>query len=165
MTGVQTCALPISNAPLRLLLACAGALALVSLWDDLRSLPIQVRLPAHFAAAIVAVLALGPLDGARPALDAVEALFAVVALVWMTNLFNFMDGSDGLAGGMAAIGFGTLSWAALQAGAAPLAFVSAALASASLGSLRTTFRRPASFSAMRARCRWAFSPARWDCTA
>lgn len=29
----------------------------------------------------------------------------VVAITWMTNLFNFMDGIDGLAGGMTAAGF------------------------------------------------------------
>jgi UDP-N-acetylmuramyl pentapeptide phosphotransferase/UDP-N-acetylglucosamine-1-phosphate transferase len=34
--------------------------------------------------------------------------FAVLFIVWMTNLYNFMDGMDGFAGGMAVIGFGTL---------------------------------------------------------
>ena len=30
-------------------------------------------------------------------------------LTWMINLYNFMDGMDGFAGGMAAFGFGTLA--------------------------------------------------------
>jgi UDP-GlcNAc:undecaprenyl-phosphate/decaprenyl-phosphate GlcNAc-1-phosphate transferase len=30
---------------------------------------------------------------------------AALSLVWLTNLYNFMDGSDGLAGGMALLGF------------------------------------------------------------
>ena len=29
---------------------------------------------------------------------------AALATMWMTNLYNFMDGSDGLAGGMALFG-------------------------------------------------------------
>jgi UDP-GlcNAc:undecaprenyl-phosphate/decaprenyl-phosphate GlcNAc-1-phosphate transferase len=32
---------------------------------------------------------------------------AVLAIAWATNLFNFMDGSDGLAGSMACVGFAT----------------------------------------------------------
>lgn len=36
----------------------------------------------------------------------VAALCMSLAIIWMTNLYNFMDGSDGLAGGMTAIGFG-----------------------------------------------------------
>ena len=38
-------------------------------------------------------------------------------MAWMTNLFNFMDGSDGLAGGMALFGFGAYAVAAGMAGA------------------------------------------------
>jgi UDP-N-acetylmuramyl pentapeptide phosphotransferase/UDP-N-acetylglucosamine-1-phosphate transferase len=75
----------------------------------------------------------------QPRLGAVEAAVAILAVVWMTNLFNFMDGSDGLAGGMAAIGFGTLAAAAWAAGAMPLALVCAAIASASLGFLAHNF--------------------------
>jgi UDP-N-acetylmuramyl pentapeptide phosphotransferase/UDP-N-acetylglucosamine-1-phosphate transferase len=53
----------------------------------------------------------------------------------MTNLFNFMDGSDGLAGGMAAIGFATLAAAAGSAGAIAVALAATAIASASVGFL------------------------------
>ncbi len=31
-------------------------------------------------------------------------------VIWMINLYNFMDGMDGFAGGMAVIGFSTLAW-------------------------------------------------------
>jgi UDP-N-acetylmuramyl pentapeptide phosphotransferase/UDP-N-acetylglucosamine-1-phosphate transferase len=57
----------------------------------------------------------------------------------MTNLFNFMDGSDGLAGGMAAIGFGALAAGAAAAGAMALALTAAAIASASVGFLLHNF--------------------------
>ena len=132
--GVMVAAIPMlmlaGSGALALIAACALFLALVSLADDARSLPIEVRLPAHAVAALVAVLAVGD-----PAWGWVFAIGAVFAIVWMTNLFNFMDGSDGLAGGMALVGFGTLALAASDAGLVPLALGCAAIAAASAGFL------------------------------
>jgi UDP-N-acetylmuramyl pentapeptide phosphotransferase/UDP-N-acetylglucosamine-1-phosphate transferase len=104
-----------------------------------RSLPISVRLPAHGAAAAVAVLAIASPGSAHSGLGVVESALAILAIVWMSNLYNFMDGSDGLAGGMALIGFGTLSIAAALAGQWPLALACAAIASASAGFLAHNF--------------------------
>ena len=141
--GLLVGALPVAAVfaehPFGVLLGCAAALALLCVLDDVQSLPIQVRLPAHIVAAGVAVLAIAAPAPGHLGLGAVEALLAVLALVWMTNLFNFMDGSDGLAGGMAAIGFGALAVAAARAGATPLALTAAALASASVGFLAHNF--------------------------
>jgi UDP-N-acetylmuramyl pentapeptide phosphotransferase/UDP-N-acetylglucosamine-1-phosphate transferase len=135
--GLVLGALPVaawSNPVLDAFLACAAALAVVSFLDDFRSLPIQVRLPAHIAAAAVAVLAMG-----SPHLGVLYALLAVLFIAWMTNLFNFMDGADGLAGGMAAIGFGALAAGAALQGAVPLAIACTAFASASVGFLLHNF--------------------------
>ena len=41
---------------------------------------------------------------------------ALLFLVWMINLYNFMDGMDGFAAGMAGIGFGAYALLAWQAG-------------------------------------------------
>jgi len=57
----------------------------------------------------------------------VEMALLILAVGWITNLYNFMDGSDGLAGGMSVIGFGAY---ALAAGASPLATVSLCIAAA-----------------------------------
>jgi UDP-N-acetylmuramyl pentapeptide phosphotransferase/UDP-N-acetylglucosamine-1-phosphate transferase len=122
------------DSPLRVFAACAALLAFVSFLDDIHSLPIQVRLPAHFVAATVAVLAMGAFD-----LGIAAALLAVLCIAWMANLFNFMDGADGLAGGMAAIGFAALAAAAARSGAQPLALACCALASASVGFLLHNF--------------------------
>lgn len=127
------CATPLVDATLGAIAACALFLAAVSLLDDVRSLPIEVRLPAHFLAAGVAVLVLG----ASSSLGWIEALTAALAIAWMANLFNFMDGTDGLAGGMAAIGFATLAIAARDA--AGLGLFALALASASAGFLLHNF--------------------------
>ena len=125
-----------ANAPLAAVLACAAFLAVLSLADDYRSLPIEVRLPAHFAAALITVAAIWPgFSGG----NAVEATLAVLAIVWMTNAFNFMDGSDGLAGGMALFGFAALAAGALLAGDVPIAATCVAIASGACGFLLHNF--------------------------
>jgi UDP-N-acetylmuramyl pentapeptide phosphotransferase/UDP-N-acetylglucosamine-1-phosphate transferase len=136
--GVMVASIPMlalaGSGALSVIAACALFLALVSLADDARSLPIEVRLPAHAVAALVAVLAAGD-----PAWGWPIAIGAVFAIVWMTNLFNFMDGSDGLAGGMALIGFGTLALAANGSGSPALALGCAAIAAAAGGFLLHNF--------------------------
>lgn len=95
--------------------AAAAALLLiaaVSFWDDWHGLGVADRLLAQLAAAGLLLLdgfyvthfewpgsvwTLSPWLGV-----AVSAVF----IVWMINLYNFMDGMDGFAGGMAVIGFG-----------------------------------------------------------
>ena len=133
--AVMLAALPIAawmaGEPLALVLAWAMALAAISLADDYRSLPVVIRLAAHLLAAVAATVELG-------AAGAISVL-VVFAIAWMTNLFNFMDGADGLAGGMAVVGFGAYAFAAHAADASALALVSAAIASASAGFLAHNF--------------------------
>ena len=90
------------------------------------------------------------------------ASIAFLAIAWMTNLYNFMDGADGLAGGMATIGFGALALAAFGAGDGAIGHACARDARPRpRASSSSTSRPPASSWATRARCRWASSPARW----
>jgi len=124
---------------LAVVLAATLFLALLSLVDDLRALPISVRLPAHVAAAAVVVLAIASPDAGHSAPGAVQCAVVVIAIAWMTNLYNFMDGADGLAGGMALIGFATLAVAATGAGNVSLAVTSACFASAAGGFLLHNF--------------------------
>jgi UDP-N-acetylmuramyl pentapeptide phosphotransferase/UDP-N-acetylglucosamine-1-phosphate transferase len=109
----------------------AFALAALSLLDDVRGLPVQVRFLAHFIVATGCLLALG--------LTGWALLAGTLATVWMTNLYNFMDGADGLAGGMAAIGFGALAMAAWLGGAPGLAAFCAAITAAALAFLCFNF--------------------------
>ena len=67
------------------------------------------------------------------------ALGVALAIAWATNLYNFMDGADGLAGGMGAIGFAALGIAALDGGEPALATICIALASACAGFLAHNF--------------------------
>jgi UDP-N-acetylmuramyl pentapeptide phosphotransferase/UDP-N-acetylglucosamine-1-phosphate transferase len=100
----------------------AAAIAIVSLVDDWRTLRIGVRLTAHVLGACALVWIAFKTSGAA------EAVLLVLTLVWLANLYNFMDGSDGLAGGMAVFGFSAYAVAAWVASDWPLAAFSAAIA-------------------------------------
>lgn len=102
-------------------------LIVISLIDDLRSLSIVPRLAVQLIAVAWALWSV--VDGMP--VGFVVALALVV--VWGTNLYNFMDGSDGLAGGMTLFGFSFFALAAVQGDDASLAayclaFVASALA-------------------------------------
>lgn len=91
-------------ARLAVALFAAGAIAAaVGFWDDHASLSARTRLVTHFLAAGVALSALGGM----PALQLMgfvvlsgwpAQVFGALLIVWMLNLYNFMDGIDGIAG-------------------------------------------------------------------
>ena len=125
MGGVLIATMLIPSSALLPLTLGALALAAISLLDDYKNLPVSLRLLAHVAVAVGSLLSLPEMSGA-------SLVLATLALVWMTNLYNFMDGADGLAGGMAVIGFGALAVASGWAGAPELALFCAAIAAAAL---------------------------------
>ena len=120
---------PAATYPAMLL---ALILAGVSLADDIAPLSAGRRLLVHVAVATLAVIVYHPAGLA-------VAPLAILTFVWMANLYNFMDGSDGLAGGMALIGFGTYAAAAFDVDAAALAIAAASLAGAAGGFLIWNF--------------------------
>jgi len=107
----------------------------VSLLDDMRGLPVRRRLLAHFVTAVLLVAGSGLF--ARHGVWAV--MLVLLFTMWMTNLYNFMDGSDGLAGGMALFGFACYGVAALIAQDDMLAMLNFAIAAAALGFLYHNF--------------------------
>lgn len=118
-----------------LIAVAAAALAALSQLDDRRGLPARVRFAAHLAAVVALIVA-------YPATAPWWLLAGVgFVMVWLTNLYNFMDGADGLAGGMALFGFSAYAVAAL-AGVQPspdLIVAGAAVAGAALGFLQLNF--------------------------
>ena len=81
------------------LLAGVTLAAGVSFWDDVKSLPDSLRLVVHFVAmtmviypCIMAVPYQGPLKVAI-------FLIALIVCVGATNIYNFMDGINGITGG------------------------------------------------------------------
>jgi Fuc2NAc and GlcNAc transferase len=86
---------------LAILLAGAGSIAIIGLADDLLALRASSRIVLQAAIATAVVLAADrdiPFGGGALAIAG-----SVAWIVWSTNLFNFMDGSDGLAAGQGAI--------------------------------------------------------------
>jgi UDP-GlcNAc:undecaprenyl-phosphate GlcNAc-1-phosphate transferase len=122
--------------PLQLWLPMAITLGLaaVSLADDVtKSVPTGARLAFQLAAAGgLCWYILSPMD-------LVPLVVLVLAVVWITNLYNFMDGADGVAGGMALIGFGACGAAAVLAGHVALATRCVAIAAAAAAFLVFNF--------------------------
>jgi UDP-N-acetylmuramyl pentapeptide phosphotransferase/UDP-N-acetylglucosamine-1-phosphate transferase len=116
---------------------CAVALLIVvSFLDDYldQGLSAALRLGAHLIAATLIVATLPPLR------DSVShTLIAVLATCWMCNLYNFMDGSDGLAGGMTFFGFLCYAVAAWFDANTPFALLNLAVAAAAAGFLLHNF--------------------------
>lgn len=113
--------------------AAVALLAVISLLDDLHPLPPWVRLAIQFGCAATVVQGL-PVQMHSPT----SAVLLLFIIVWSINLYNFMDGANGLAGGMGLIGFGWLGWAALP-GATELALSCWAIAAACAGFLCFNF--------------------------
>ena len=111
-----------------------GLLMAVSLADDMFGLPIWWRLMMHGAAAAWFSTAL--LAGTHGWMIAAAA---AVAIVWVTNLYNFMDGSDGLAGGMTLIGFSCYGLTAWLAGNETFAMINLCIAAAAAAFLLFNF--------------------------
>jgi Fuc2NAc and GlcNAc transferase len=85
------------SAPALVLALGGGTIAAAGWWDDLREVSARLRLLTHAVAAAAFVWVLLP-HGAWPLL-----VLLAFALVWYINLYNFMDGIDGLAGAQALV--------------------------------------------------------------
>ncbi|MFQ5755386.1 MAG: glycosyltransferase family 4 protein [Acidiferrobacterales bacterium] len=87
----------------------------ISFLDDWFTVALGYRIVTHFAAAglllwggfVLQGFELPGIAWSLPVLAAVG--FSLLFIVWIVNLYNFMDGMDGFAGGMAVIGFGTFA--------------------------------------------------------
>ncbi len=123
-----------SSIQLLMIILLALSLSAFCFFDDLWGLTRTLRIIIHMA---VAAILIGLIHNQADS-DFVSA-FALVAVVWMTNVYNFMDGADGLAGGMAIIGFGFFALAAYQGGMPEFGAIAASIASASAGFLWFNF--------------------------
>ena len=107
----------------------------LSLLDDIYSLPVKQRLLVHLIAAAMMVVG----SGLFVQQGVLIALAAPLLTVWLTNLYNFMDGSNGLAGGMALFGFSMYGIAALLADNTTLALLNFCISAAAFSFLIFNF--------------------------
>jgi glycosyltransferase WbpL len=128
VTTAGLCGLTVNQTvPPDLLWAVGGgglAVALVGFVDDRRPLSASTRLAVHLGAALWALCWLGGLPPLRIGSHLISSgwvgyLLGALGIVWAVNLFNFMDGIDGLAGSEAifvAVAGAVLSQPAGQSG-------------------------------------------------
>lgn len=127
------------------IVAALALVAGVSFVDDLGHLSPLVRMAVHILAAIVLILgglSWGDIDlsGSLTSLPfMLGAGLTLLFVVWMINLYNFMDGMDGLASGMAIIGFSALASLGWLGGAPIYAGAALCVAGASAGFLTVNF--------------------------
>ena len=124
------------------ILGAALLVGAVSFWDDRVGLSPGLRLGVHALAAAGVVWGAGltvqtiplPFIGGL-SLGWLAAPVTILFLMWMANLYNFMDGMDGFAGGMSALGYGVLAYLAWQGGHDVIMILSLLVGAASAGFL------------------------------
>jgi Fuc2NAc and GlcNAc transferase len=97
----------LDTATVAALVLGGGVVAAVGYLDDRQALSASVRFSVHALAAVWVVVCLGGIpDGMLRTFGfhgiLAGSVLAILALTWMTNLFNFMDGIDGIAASEAA---------------------------------------------------------------
>lgn len=80
----------------------SSLIALVGFFDDLKHIPAKWRLLGHFVIAFFAVVLLGgfpsiEIFGFNTNFHIIGYFIGSLFIVWLINLYNFMDGIDGLA--------------------------------------------------------------------
>ncbi len=90
--------------PLFIPLYIITALSVLGFVDDRHELSFQLRLMLQVAAALITLYIIG-FDVSYGVL-----LFLVLCLLWWVNLFNFMDGANGMAGLHALVALGFYGW-------------------------------------------------------
>ena len=108
--------------------------------DDIYTLNVRWRLGGQALVAVVTVLWLGPVTEIQFSTQAISgvwlwSLLTIPALIWMINLFNFMDGADGLASSQAIFSAGCFALAFHQYEQLELALIALCLAAACAGFL------------------------------
>ena len=93
------------HIPLDLFCALVGggaSVAFIGFMDDRRPVPAHVRFTVHIAAAVWALAWLGAPSQLQVGSEVISlgwwgAVLAALGITWFLNLFNFMDGIDGIA--------------------------------------------------------------------
>ena len=109
-------------------------LTIISFVDDISDMPVWSRLLAHtLVATFFSASYLVDTHGW------IVIFLVVTATIWASNLYNFMDGSDGLAGGMAVIGFGCYGLVSFLADNHAFATINFTIAAAAMAFLLHNF--------------------------
>ena len=132
--------------PLAWIVTLSVVLAVVSFLDDRQGLPVWGRFCAQIVLASLLVIGgelavskvVFPLVGTWD-LGPLSIVASIVFLVWMTNVYNFMDGMDGFAGGMTIVGGLSLAFVSWTTQHEAMALLPLLLAGSSAGFLVHNF--------------------------
>jgi UDP-N-acetylmuramyl pentapeptide phosphotransferase/UDP-N-acetylglucosamine-1-phosphate transferase len=123
----------------------AIVIAMTAFMDDRWGVAVRWRLLTQMIVAIAFAVIGFRLDVlSLPGMDVslmpwLAVAVSVVLIVWMTNLYNFMDGMDGFAGGMAVAGFGALAVLGAMHGRMDFAALNLIIAASAAGFLIYNF--------------------------
>jgi UDP-N-acetylmuramyl pentapeptide phosphotransferase/UDP-N-acetylglucosamine-1-phosphate transferase len=117
LTSVVTCLVYMpQNQYILWICVAVFAVATISFLDDYRSVSAVYRLLVHFAAAFLLLfqtdlwITSWDFAGIHVAFTPFwQFSLSLLLVIWMINLYNFMDGMDGFAAGMAVMGFGSFA--------------------------------------------------------
>lgn len=125
------------------ILLAGGLLLVVGVWDDARELPAWGKLGAQMLAAGLVIYSgvLLHLLPEGPVGNAINLFLTVLWLVGITNAFNFVDGMDGLAAGLAMLMAFFMGLVAYETNQPALAWLAVAIVGASLGFFPYNFRK------------------------
>jgi Fuc2NAc and GlcNAc transferase len=125
-----------------------GIVCVAGAVDDVRHLSAGIRIAAHTLAAVLVLAITGILEPRISGLSTLNLqlagwLIGICAIVWYINLFNFMDGIDGIAAAQSLFvaGAGSAFIALQSAGAKTLQLPLITLAGAAAGFLLWNFPR------------------------
>lgn len=110
-------------------------------WDDLKSISAKIRLLVHFSLAVYIFLLISSgfsktvTISFLPNWPWLTAIFCILFIAWFINLYNFMDGCDGLATSIGMVGAGLIAILSYMAGNYNLAILYVVLAYALAGFL------------------------------
>ena len=124
------------------ILVSGSLLLVIGVLDDIRELPASVKLLGQLLAAGI-VIASGKVLTLFPAGPLGETANILLTLFWIvgiTNAFNFFDGMDGLATGLAVLMAGFMGVVAFETNQAGLGWLAIAMMGAGLGFLPYNFR-------------------------
>jgi UDP-GlcNAc:undecaprenyl-phosphate GlcNAc-1-phosphate transferase len=123
-------------------IAASGIMLMIGLVDDIRGLPASLRLLVQVVCSIIVIISGVRLniipDDMRYALQ-LESVVTMIWIVGITNAFNFMDGLDGLAGGLAIIAAAAFFVAGYRTGQNYFSYLNIALAGSCAGFLLFNF--------------------------
>ncbi len=145
ISGTIAAALYGTSSDLLWLGIAALMIAGVSFLDDWLTINLGYRIAVHFFAAYLIIregLALESLalpGVVWPFPEPVATAFSLLFVVWMVNLYNFMDGMDGFAAGMAVMGFGSFALLGWFAGDTRFMALNLIIAAAAAGFLVFNF--------------------------